>query len=96
MTSKEQLIHNCKQIALELESTIDLYEYVSSLLEINYLVDSGKRYLGAELLVSYGGPTIRILTRYNLIVGTWGMDKFETTYSNSDLDEILEEYYNTI
>lgn len=96
MTSTEQLKENCVSIAKTIETVDDLYEYINDILEINYIVDSKKRYIGSELLACYGGPTIRINTRYNIVEGSWGGDQFTCHYTRPDLDDLLKEYYDSI
>lgn len=94
-SSKQQLINNCVSIAKDLEklSEASFYEYLDDVLELRYIIDSNFEYLGSELLITYGGPTIWVNTLYNKVKGSWGMDVFETHYSNQDLDDFLNTYF---
>lgn len=94
--SKKQLIENCISIAKDIETCTDLHAYINEALEIRYIISYNKEYLGAEILVAYGGPTITVNTMRNSVEGTWGLDKFEANYNNEDLDEILLDIFNSI
>lgn len=64
-----------------------------NILDIEYIVDSSKNYLGAVLLLSYGGPTIRYNTRYSSMEGYWGVDSYSIHYKSEFIDEIFEEIF---
>ena len=55
-------------------------------MQIEYNVDESLEVLGAELLVAYGGPTIVVNTSKNIVQGSWGLDKFTTSYKNDKLE----------
>jgi hypothetical protein len=95
MTSKQQLINSCINIAKELESeNFDLNEFLESILELTFEVNQKKEYLGSNLLVAYGGPTITINTKFSTVKGTWGVDSYTVSYEDVHLfDEYLEELY---
>jgi len=62
--------------------------------DIRYLVDSQKRYLGAELLVAGGGPTIWVNLYTKEVEGYWGGDRVTWAFQdNLDLDGYCEEMY---
>ena len=62
--------------------------------DIRYLVDSNKRFLGAEILVAGGGPTIWVDTFDKLVKGYWGGDRVNEPFiDNIGLDDYLEEMY---
>lgn len=72
------------------------YDYLEDALDIQYIVSSNKEYLGARVLVAFGGPNIWINTQKQMIEGYW-WDKSEFAYyqqDNLDLDSILKEIYN--
>ena len=63
-------------------------------MQIEYNVDESLEVLGAELLVAYGGPTIVVNTSKNIVQGSWGLDKFTTSYKNDKLENyITQKYY---
>ena len=66
-TCEEQLRRMCKDIAQEItdglkiddtSGTGTVTEWREGVYDIRYIVDREKRYLGAELLVAGGGPTV--------------------------------------
>lgn len=68
-------------------------DFFDSILSISYMSDfnKGKQiYLGAELLVAWGGPNVYVDTRYNLVSGHWGFHKFEMSYND---DYFLYEHF---
>jgi len=98
MTFIEQLKQNCTLIAETIETTQSLQEYLNNILEINYIVDSRKNYLGSELLASMGEdiPTITIDTRHNTVNGYWKKERFTCYYIRPKLDYILQQKYESI
>tara|TARA_B100000902_G_C26973661_1_gene746679 strand:- start:324 stop:632 length:309 start_codon:yes stop_codon:yes gene_type:complete len=80
MELKNQVITIAKQ--LENPDLIDwvdeneqsAFDYLHDALDIQYIVDSKKEYLGARILVTFGGPNIWINTQYNKVEGYWGTD----------------------
>ena len=72
------------------------FDYLSDVLDIQYIVSSKKEYLGARVLVAFGGPNIWINTQKNMVEGYWWGDSEFAYYreDNLELDEVLEEIYN--
>ena len=69
-------------------------EWMEGTYDIRYYVDSSKQYLGAEILVAGGGPTIWVNTYTKQVEGYWGCDKvLETFIDNLGLDYYCEELY---
>lgn len=67
-----------EQFDADQEKTIDdtgAYEYLDDVLDIEYVVNSTKEYLGARVLVAFGGPNIWINTRTNQVEGYWWDDQ---------------------
>ena len=80
---------------LEVTDPIDGMDYLADALDIQYIVDSNKEYLGARVLVAFGGPNIWIDTLNNRVEGAWWSDK-ATVYYNHDLmgiDDALRELW---
>jgi hypothetical protein len=71
-------------------------DYLSDVLDIEYVVNSKREYLGARVLVAFGGPNIWINTRTKQVEGYWWGDKSIQSYGNDemDLDGALSELYN--
>lgn len=73
---------------------IDAYDYLSDVLDIEYIVTSKSEYLGARVLVAFGGPNIWINTRTKQVEGYWWGDKCIRSYEDQlGLDEVLEEFW---
>jgi len=69
--------------------------FMDHVYDIRYLVDREKRYLGCELLVAGGGPTIWVNTWTSEVEGSWGGDKCTHYFiDNLGLDDYNEEMYN--
>ena len=79
------------------ESTdiISGFDYLEDILDINYIVNGKGEYLGARVLVAFGGPNIWVDTQRKRIEGYWWQDKFFSHYDNDemDLDGALEELW---
>tara|TARA_R100000544_G_scaffold19059_1_gene9090 strand:- start:307 stop:642 length:336 start_codon:yes stop_codon:yes gene_type:complete len=72
------------------------FDYLEDALDIQYIVSSDKKYLGARVLVAFGGPNIWINTQKQMIEGHWWSESEFAYYQqdNLDLDSALEEIYN--
>ena len=102
-TCGEQLRRMCKNIADSITNPVDNSEHgedasVASWMEgvydIRYIVDREKRYLGAELMVAGGGPTVWVNLDTKYVEGYWGGDKVtEPFIDNLGLDDYCEEMY---
>jgi hypothetical protein len=106
-TCEEQLRRMCKNIADGI-STPEMitdeetgekreetaHEWMEGTYDIRYLVDREKRYMGAEILVAGGGPTIWVDTWRDQVKGWWGGDKVIVPYAdNLGLNDYCEEMY---
>ena len=105
-TCGEQLRRMCKDIAQDITDAkqqdyvdqprkeITASEWMEGTYDIRYYVDSSKRYLGAEIMVAGGGPTIWVNTYTKYVEGYWGGDKvLEPFRDELDLDGYCEEMY---
>ena len=94
-TCEEQLRRMCVRIADGItKPEISAGEWMDTTYDIRYLVDSQKRYLGAELLVAGGGPTIWVNTWTKEVEGYWGGDRVTWAFQdNLGLDDYCEEMY---
>ena len=105
----KQIKDNVKHIANELTEGLNkedyetedneeptAYDYLDGALDINYLIDSSGNYLGAKILVAFGGPNIWVHTREGVGKGYWWADRYEKEYiDNIGLDSACEEYFNS-
>ena len=70
------------------------HDWMEGTYDIRYLVDREKRYLGAEILVAGGGPTIWVDTWDKEVKGYWGADRVTCPFAdNIGLDDYCEEIY---
>jgi len=75
-----------------------VHEYLEDVLEITYEMSGDKRYLGARLLVAFGGPNIWVDTRTQTVEGYWWGEKFEVYYHTDELGlhEACEEIASSL
>ena len=106
-TCGEQLRRMCKGIADSITNPdkeykwdedvydpIDPSSWMEGTYDIRYYVDREKRYLGAEILVAGGGPTIWVDTWDKEVKGYWGTDRVTWAFQdNIGLDDYCEEMY---
>jgi hypothetical protein len=73
----------------------DVYEYLEDVLDIEYIVNAKGEYLGARILVAFGGPNIWINTRTKQVEGCWWGDSCVMSYSNDEMgiDEAVAELW---
>jgi len=108
-TCEEQLRRMCKSIAEEITAgpeqvnihtgedreEVTASSWMEDVYDIRYTVDREKRYLGAELMVAGGGPTVWVNLDTKYVEGYWGGDKvLEPFIDNLGLDDYCEEMYN--
>jgi hypothetical protein len=71
-------------------------DYLSDVLDIQYIVSSGREYCAARVLVAFGGPNAWINTQTrNLEVAWWGptvYEKLPATFVDA-LDDAIEELW---
>ena len=95
-TCEEQLRRMCKRIADDISDNdgTTASEWMEGVYDIRYIVDREKRYMGAELLVAGGGPTIWVNLNTKEVEGYWGGDRVtEPFIDNLGLDDYCEEMY---
>lgn len=70
------------------------FDYLQDALDIEYVVTSKGEYLGARVLVAFGGPNIWVDTRKGIVEGHWWGDSYTTTFEdNIGLDDALQELW---
>lgn len=80
---------------VENEGEFSAFDYLQDALDIEYIVDRDGEYLGARVLVAFGGPNIWINTRTKTVEGYWWSDRAESSFEdNLGLDDALEELWN--
>ena len=69
-------------------------DWMEGTYDIRYLVDREKRYLGAEIMVAGGGPTIWVDLWDQEVKGYWGGDRVTVPFAdNLGLNDYCEEMY---
>jgi hypothetical protein len=96
----QQIVHNIEhgfpdEIG-EDDQPFSAFDYLQDALDIEYVVSSKKEYLGARVLVAFGGPNIWINTRTKQVEGYWWGDKCILSYDDDalGLDDALSELFN--
>ena len=109
-TCGEQLRRMCKNIADSITNPKEITakedhgklvkrtetasDWMEGTYDIRYTVDSRKEYMGAEIMVAGGGPTIWVDTWDRDVKGYWGCDKVREPFiDNIGLDDYCEEMY---
>ena len=98
--TKKRLISMSEFIENELMENIEngtLYDYIGECLEIEFITDARREYIGSRILVTLGGPNIWINTKKGHIEAFWGNENFYyhlDSYVINELDFILEEFFN--
>ena len=72
------------------------WDYLSDVLDINYILNADRSYKGARILVAFGGPNIWIDTEKQTVEGSWWGDAFTASYRIDlmDINDTLEELFN--
>jgi hypothetical protein len=95
-TCEEQLRRMCRSIAMDITEGdgTSASEFIDTTYDIRYLVGSDKKYLGAQLMVAGGGPTIWVNTWTKEVEGYWAGDRVTWSFiDNLGLDDYCEEMY---
>ena len=106
-TCGEQLRRMCKNIAEGIREPQEITDeetgekrtetasdWMQDVYDIRYIVDREKRYMGAELMVAGGGPTVWVNLYTNEVEGYWGGDRVTMAFTdNLGLDDYCEEMY---
>ena len=87
--------NHCVKCDWQGSQNMNAFDYLGDVLDIEYTTDSKKEYLGARVLVAFGGPNIWINTRTKTIEGHWWGDTVYANYTqdNIGLDDALAEIY---
>ena len=74
---------------------VSAFDYLQDTLDIEYIVNGKGEYLGARVLVAFGGPNIWINTRTGTVEGAWWSDRAEASFKdNIGLDDALSELWD--
>ena len=80
----------------EAGDTLGAWDYIRNAIEHEYFISSDKAYLGASILVAFGGPNIRINTRTQQVEANWWGESYVESYHTDEmeLDSMCEEIFN--
>jgi len=79
---------------IESEGEFSAYDYLQDALDIEYVVNSKGDYLGARILVAFGGPDIWVNTRTGMVEGAWWSDSHRVPFNdNLGLDDACRELW---
>lgn len=74
---------------------ISAFDWLQDALDIQYIVTGSGEYLGARVLVAFGGPNIWVNTQEKTVKGNWWSDKVESWFWDDalGLDDALHELW---
>ncbi len=79
---------------IDSEGEYSAFDYLEGVLDIEYIVNSKGEYLGARVLVAFGGPNIWVNTRTHMVEGAWWGDSANASFTdNLGLDDALSELW---
>ena len=79
---------------IDSEGEYSAYDYLEGVYDIQYIVTGKGEYLGARVLVAFGGPNIWVNTQTNTVEGAWWGDTAIASFTdNLGLDEALAELW---
>lgn len=76
---------------------IDLYDYFSDALDIEYRISSDMSFRSVKIALALGGPNIYVNTGRGCVEGFWGTDHYERWVPSDICEEIngiFEEYFS--
>jgi len=62
------------------------FEYVSDVLDVDWVLDQNRGFKGARLLVAFGGPNIWVNTDRQTVEGYWWGNSFTASYNRDAMD----------
>lgn len=91
---QNELLTMCVALALSITNPPEDWFEEHEVLDIEYTIGRNGTYLGARLLMTFGGPNIYINTRTGEVEGYWGTDKATAYFvDNVGLDDWAAEDY---
>jgi len=77
------------------DQPMSAFDYLQDALDIEWILNSKKEFLGARVLVAFGGPNIWVNTRIGQVEGYWWGDSYHMSFTdNIGLNDALEELFN--
>lgn len=79
---------------IESEGEFSAFDYLQNALDIEYIVNGKGEYLGARVLVAFGGPNIWVDTRRGIVEGAWWGKHATASFKDGlGLDDALSELW---
>lgn len=79
---------------IENEGKFSAFDYLEGALDIEFIVNSRGEYLGARVLVAFGGPNIWVDTRRGVVEGGWWSETASARFDDGlGLDDALAELW---
>ena len=89
------IMHDGKEIADNDLEIATIGDYFNDFYDIDYIVDSNKKYKACRVLVAFGGPNICIDTRMQRVrLSWWG--EYAKAYIPDDLCEQIDDFFKAI
>jgi len=77
------------------DEPMSAFDYLSDALDIEYIVNGQRDYLGARVLVAFGGPNIWVNTRTKVVEGYWWGEYAKASFDDGiDLDDALKTLWS--
>ena len=76
----------CPECEVRNPDTLSGLDYISDVLDINWILNSDRTLRGARLLVAFGGPNIWIDTTTATVEGHWWGESFTASYHHDEMD----------
>ena len=88
-SDEETLCPDCESDDVHKLSASD---YIEDILDVEYIFGGDKQYLGARILVCFGGPNVWVDTRNNRVEGCWWGDYYSQSFSDEiGLNDFFED-----
>ena len=87
----------CPECETRNPDTMSGFDYISDVLDVNWVLDSNREFKGARLLIAFGGPNIWINTDTQTVEGHWWGDSFTASYNTDEMDieGACSEWFNS-
>lgn len=84
-----------EETGCEPDDPISGFDYLQDCLDIQYIVSGAKEYLGARVLVAFGGPNVWINTQSMRVEGHWWSHQAHASIDGDGmgLDDALRELW---
>jgi hypothetical protein len=78
----------------EPDDMISAFDWLQDALDMEFTISSDGEFLGARILVAFGGPNIWVDTRWNKVEGSWWTDSASAGFFDSmDIHGACAEWF---